>query len=45
MTNRCWVSLVYDWGEASVPLCATEVSRLERPLESPVVIEVVDAAS
>ena len=44
MTNRCGVSPVDDWSEASVPLCETEVSRHERPLVSPVGIEVVDAA-
>ena len=30
MTNRCWVSLVYDWGDEGLPLGSTDDPDLLR---------------
>ena len=44
MTNRCWVSLVYDWGDEGLPFGSTDDPHLLRQVAEGLLVRAREAA-
>ena len=44
MTNKCWVSLVYDWGDEGLPLGSTDDQHLLRQVADGLLVRAREAA-
>ena len=45
MTNRCWVSLVYDWGEDGLPIGSTDAPHVLRQVAEDLLVRAREAAA